>query len=61
MKNAYCYGYDLLATDISPEAIAYCKELMPSHKEHFKVLNCVNEDLSEKFDFIYAVVKKKEK
>lgn len=48
-------GYNLLATDISPEAIAYCKELMPVHKERFKILNCVNESLAEKFDFIYAV------
>ncbi|MBR6521176.1 MAG: class I SAM-dependent methyltransferase [Oscillospiraceae bacterium] len=48
-------GYNLLATDISQEAINYCKNLMPDYAGHFKVLDCVNGCLPEKFDFIYAV------
>ena len=49
------YGYNLLATDISPEAINYCLSNNPNHKDSFKVLDCLNENLNQKFDFIYAV------
>lgn len=48
-------GFHLLATDISPEAIRYCKEQMPDHEQNFMVLDCLSGDLDEKFDFIYAV------
>ncbi len=48
-------GYRLTATDISPEAIKYCKKSMPDFKSHFKVLDCLSDSLDEKFDFIYAV------
>ena len=48
-------GYDLLATDISEEAIAYCQRIMPDHAGHFQVLDCLNDELDEKFDFIYAI------
>lgn len=48
-------GYDLLATDVSAEAISYCKNAMPDHAEHFRVLDCVAGTLEESFDFIYAV------
>lgn len=48
-------GYDLLATDISPEAIRYCKALLPEYSRHFRVLDCVNGSLTGQFDFIYAV------
>ncbi|MBQ9148988.1 MAG: methyltransferase domain-containing protein [Oscillospiraceae bacterium] len=48
-------GCDLLATDISPEAVAYCRELCPGQEAHFQVLNCIGGRLKEKFDFIYAV------
>lgn len=48
-------GFDLLATDISPAAIAYCKNKQPVHAEHFQVLDCVAGELDEKFDFIYTV------
>lgn len=48
-------GYNLLATDISQEAINYCKNLIPDYAGHFKVLDCVNGCLPEKYDFIYAV------
>jgi SAM-dependent methyltransferase len=48
-------GYDLTATDISPEAIRYCRERWPEFSENFRVLDCVDGQLDEKFDFIYAV------
>lgn len=48
-------GYNLLATDISPEAIRYCKESLPTHCGAFRVLDCVNGVLPERYDFIYAV------
>ena len=48
-------GYDLLATDISPAAISYCTNRMPTHSGHFRVLDCVAGNLEGWFDFIYAV------
>lgn len=48
-------GYNLLATDISPEAIRYCKDSLPSHSGAFGVLDCVSGSLPERYDFIYAV------
>ncbi len=48
-------GYSVLATDISPEVIAYCKKLMPNYADSFQVLDCVKDSLTDKFDFIYAV------
>lgn len=48
-------GYRVLATDISPEAIACCKEDYQDYAEHFQVLDCIGGYLEENFDFIYAV------
>ena len=48
-------GYDLLATDISPEAIGYAQKKWPEFAEKFGVLDCVADNMPEKFDFIYAV------
>lgn len=48
-------GCDVLATDVSKEAVAYCREQYPEYAERFKVLDCVTEKLSDRFDFIYAV------
>ena len=48
-------GYDLLATDISPEAISYCKSRFPKYADRFAVLDCLNGDCSDSFDMIYAV------
>ena len=48
-------GYDLLATDISPEAISYCKSRFPKYADRFAVLDCLNGDCSDTFDMIYAV------
>lgn len=51
MKN----GYDLLATDVSPTAINYCKETFPYASQSFKVFNCLTERINDKFDFIYTI------
>lgn len=48
-------GYDLLATDISPEAIAWCRKTAPAHADRFRVLDCLRGALPAQFDFIYAV------
>ena len=48
-------GYALSATDISPEAVSYCKARFPEYAECFSVLDCIGGKIDEKFDFIYAV------
>lgn len=48
-------GFDVLATDVSCEAVSYCKKKFPNFAEHFQVVDCVIEKLDKKFDFIYAV------
>lgn len=48
-------GFNLLATDISTEAIAYCRKLDPVHAESYGVLDCISSHTDETFDFIYAV------
>lgn len=48
-------GYKLLATDISEEAIAYCRKRMPRYEKHFRVLDCLSGRLDRSFDFIYAI------
>ena len=48
-------SYDLLATDISEAAVAYCQTKQPEFAASFQVLDCVSGTLERKFDFIYAV------
>lgn len=48
-------GYNLKATDISKEAISYCKKIMPCFKDNFSVLDCLSDKLDELFDFIYGI------
>ena len=48
-------GYQLTATDLSPEAIRYCKKTMPEFGSHFQVMNCLAGQCDNRFDFIYAV------
>lgn len=48
-------GYAVTATDISPEAIRYCREKYPQFAAHFQVLDCVAGEWERKYDFIYAV------
>lgn len=48
-------GFDVLATDISPNAVSFCRREFHQWAEHFQVLDCISERLEEKFDFIYAI------
>ena len=48
-------GFDVLATDISPEAIAHCRRRTPEYGDCFRVLDCIDGKLEREFDFIYAV------
>lgn len=48
-------GFDVLATDVSAEAIRYVRERNPQYGQHFQVLDCIRDPLEETFDFIYAV------
>lgn len=48
-------GYNLLATDVSSEAIEFCKRKHPEFAEHFKVVDCIADTLDQKFDFIFSV------
>ena len=48
-------GFNLVATDISPAAIQYCRNKFPVYADRFQVLDCVAGTLDKKFDFIYAV------
>lgn len=48
-------GYQLMATDISNEAIAYCQKIMPQYESNFSVLDCLSDMLNAQFDFIYGI------
>lgn len=48
-------GFDVLATDISAEAISFCQKTWPYWTNRFRTLDCIGGALEEKFDFIYAV------
>ena len=48
-------GYNLLATDISPTAISYCKEKFKEFNNCFTILNCLESVLYERFNFIFAI------
>lgn len=49
------HGFNLMATDISKEAIAYCQAAMPHFRDHFHILDCLQDSPDDSFDFIYAV------
>lgn len=48
-------GCGLYATDVSPEAVAYCRKLAPEFAESFGVLDCLYCENKEKYGFIYSV------
>ena len=47
--------FRVMATDISKEAISYCRKADPAHAECYQVLDCIDGTLDERFSFIYAV------
>lgn len=48
-------GYCLKATDVSPEAISYCKTTFPKYASNFEVLDCLDPTHPFQYDFIYSV------
>ena len=48
-------GYNVMALDISSEAINYCRSLRPEYSDHFSVLDCINDHHGQHYDFIYSV------
>ena len=48
-------GYQLTATDISEEAITYCKKQLPGYEGNFSILDCLSQKLDMHFDFIYGI------
>lgn len=48
-------GFHVLATDISQEAISYCRRIHPEFADCYQILDCINGTLDERFAFIYAV------
>ena len=57
-RDASCLlrgGYSVTATDLSAEAIRYCRERWPEYASSFQILNCVDGALEKKFSFLYAV------
>ena len=51
-------GYNVIASDVSPEAIRWCKEKALSiglNDKSFFVMDILSNKLTEKFDFIYSV------
>ena len=54
-RTVFEHGFQLLATDISPEAIAYCRKTIPDYADHFRVLDCLADQLTETYNFIFAI------
>ena len=50
-------GYKVIASDISSEAIAYCKSNNPDYADSFIVLDCLNDEHNNTYDFIKEDIK----
>lgn len=48
-------GYCLKATDVSPEAISYCKAAFPEHISNFQTLDCLKDHHPFSYTFTYSV------
>ena len=48
-------GFNLIATDISKEAIKYCRRQNPLFVDNFRVVDCLSDIVEDKYDFIYAI------
>lgn len=48
-------GYNVLASDISSEAVAFCKSRAPEFAERFFTLDACTDPLEERFGFLYSV------
>ena len=49
-------GYDILATDVSKEAISYCKKKNSKFSHLFFQLDVCEERLPQTFKFIYSIL-----
>ena len=47
--------YHVLGTDISKEAIDYCRKEDSIHKDNYQVLDVINQKAKDKYGFIYSV------
>ena len=49
-------GYDVLATDVSEEAIRYCRKHDIEHKDKYEVLDVLKDDkTNDKYGYIYTI------
>lgn len=48
-------GYDLTASDVSAEAVSYCKKKAPEFADRFKVSDCLKNKSNNVYGFIYSV------
>ena len=48
-------GYNVLATDVSEEAISYAKKIDNNHDNSYLVIDACKDKIDKKFDFIYSV------
>lgn len=49
------HGYSVLGTDVSTEAITYCKKKNPAFADSFIQLDACRDTLPQTFDFIYSI------
>lgn len=48
-------GFNLLATDVSPEAISYCRTRYPAFGNSFQIMDCLKSEDHHRYAFIYSV------
>ena len=48
-------GYDLIATDVSAEAVAFCKEKYQAYASRFRKMDCLQSEDENRYAFIYSV------
>lgn len=48
-------GYNVIASDVSEEAIRYCIEKDKKHSDNYVVLDVLNNNHKLKYDFIYSI------
>lgn len=48
-------GYHVLASDVSQEAVRYCREKAPPYRDQFIRLDVCRDDLHHTFDLIYSI------
>lgn len=51
LKNSY----NVIASDVSEEAIAFCKKKYPEYSDSFRIIDCLKDKVDVKFDFIFSV------